>query len=217
MPTVNETIDRIVDAPSWNQRITQIRLIPQNHGTGEHPRIYAEIARQLYLPHLAPDFAYIHEARFYGEEYFQEVFSSAVRATDGFTLVSENDLAKTLEDDPRTLLVFRTILGLTREEFAQSTTLAGKAGGLRPLTPGKVDSMERHGARTEGEQAFIAARTLIDLCISNRHQGHKKEGNLEAVTKESRRSGRVLAWVASRQSSSSNSRGCRGGRWQAHA
>jgi hypothetical protein len=57
-------------------------------------------------------------------------------------------------------LVFRTILGLTREEFAHSTTLSSEPVGLPSLTPGKVDSMERHGSATNETQARAAARTL---------------------------------------------------------
>lgn len=160
MPAANETIKRIVEAPDWNQRVAQIRLVPQHHGTGEHAHIFAEIARVLYLPHLAPDFAYIHEAPFYEQNYFLEAYDAAHRATNGFADVSEDDLTEALQNDPRTLLVFRTILGLTRDEFAQSTALAAKPAGLPPLTPAKVDSMERHGSATDVNQARVAAKTL---------------------------------------------------------
>jgi hypothetical protein len=64
--TIQETVAKIAEANSWDQRIAQIRLIPLNHGTNEHPSIYAEIARLLYVPYLAADFAYIHENHFYG-------------------------------------------------------------------------------------------------------------------------------------------------------
>jgi hypothetical protein len=74
---IQDTITRIVEANSWDQRIAQTRLIPMNHGTNEHPSIYAEIARLLYVPHLAPDFAYIHEDHFYGREYFEQVYADA--------------------------------------------------------------------------------------------------------------------------------------------
>lgn len=163
MPTASETIERVVEAAGWNQRVAQIRLIPQHHGTGEHAQIFAEIARVLYLPHLAPDFAYIHEAPFYEQGYFLGAYDAAHRATRGFADVSEDDLTKALQSDPRTLLVFRTILGLTRDEFAQSTTLAAKPVGLRPLTPAKVDSMERHGSATDADQARVAAKTLAQV------------------------------------------------------
>src|ERR1035437_8377206 len=152
MPTSDQTIERIVEASGLNQRVAQIRLVPQNHGTGEHVRIFAEVARVLYLPHLAPDFAYIHEAPFYEQTYFLEAYSAAHRATDGFASVSEDDLTRTLQTDPKTLLVFRTILSLTRDEFAHSTTLAGKPVGLPSLTSAKVDSMERHGSATNEKQ-----------------------------------------------------------------
>ena len=160
MTKAGGTIDRIVEASDWNQRVAQIRLIPQHHGTGEHARIFAEIARLLYLPHLAPDFAYIHEASFYEPKFFAAAYDAAHRATAGFTEITEDDLTKTVQNEPRTLLVFRTIMGLTREEFAQSTTLAGQPVGLPPLTSGKIDSMERHGSAINSDQARAAAKTL---------------------------------------------------------
>jgi hypothetical protein len=61
---IQDTITKIAEATNWDQRIAQIRLIPQNHGINEHPNIYAEVARLLYVPHLAADFAYIHEDHF---------------------------------------------------------------------------------------------------------------------------------------------------------
>ena len=73
MPTSEETVERIAAAPSWNQRIAQIRLIPQHHGTGEHVGIYAAVARRLYLEHLAPDFAYVNEAPFYERGAFRRL------------------------------------------------------------------------------------------------------------------------------------------------
>jgi hypothetical protein len=163
MPNISETIKRIVEAPNWNQRVAQIRLIPQNHGTGEHAGIFAEVARLMYLPNLAPDFAYIHEAPFYEEKYFLETYSAASQATDEFLEVSEDNLTRAIKENPKTLLVFRTILGLTREEFASSTVVVGELAGLPPLTPGKVDSMERSGTAAKDEQANVAAKTISQV------------------------------------------------------
>ena len=160
MPTINETIERIVEAPGWNQRVAQIRLVPQRHGTGEHSKIFAEIARVLYVPSLAHDFAYIHRAPFCEKTFFLDAYETAFRATSGFTRISEDELVKVLADDPQTLLVFRTILGLTREEFAHSTMLAGEPVGLPSLSSAKVDSMERNSSSTSEPQARVAARTL---------------------------------------------------------
>lgn len=161
MPTSDETVERIVAAAGWNQRIAQIRLIPQHHGTGEHAGIYASVARRLYLEHLAPDFAYVHEAPFYEREHFQAAYDAADAATAGFTHVGEDDLTRALADAPRALLVFRTILGLTKDEFAHSTMLAGMPVGLAPLSSGKVDSMERTGTATSDAQARVAAKTIV--------------------------------------------------------
>lgn len=161
--TSEETLAGIVNATGWNQRIAKIRLIPQRHGTGEHTGIYAAVARTLYLPHLAPDFAYVHDSPFYGLARFQEAYEAAHRETAGFTRVSEDNLAATLTTEPRTLLVFRTILGLTKEEFAHSTLLAGAPAGLPALSMGKVDSMERSGTNTSAVQARVAATTLCQV------------------------------------------------------
>ena len=97
MSNIQDTITRIAEANSWDQRIAQIRLIPLNHGTNEHPSIYAEIARLLYVPHLAADFAYIHEDHFYGREYFEQVYADAYVATAGFTKVTEAELTSVLD------------------------------------------------------------------------------------------------------------------------
>jgi hypothetical protein len=160
---IQDTITKIAEANSWDQRIAQIRLIPLNHGTNEHPSVYAEIARLLYVPHLAADFAYIHVNHFYGREYFEQVYADAYAATAGFTEVTEARLTSVLVDNPRTLLVFRTIMGLTKGEFAHATIMAGEPIGLSPLSPNKVDAMERDGTATNNEQATVAAKTLSKI------------------------------------------------------
>ncbi len=122
--------------------------------------IFAKIARELYLPHLAPDFAYVHEAPFYGRAHFQAAYDTASNATNGFTQVDEETLTRVLVEAPRSLLVFRTMLGLTKDEFAHSTTIAGEQAGLEELSAGKIDSMERRGTATKLNQARVAARTI---------------------------------------------------------
>ncbi len=59
MTTIEETVQRIVNAPTWDQRIALVRQIPARHGTDDRPQIYAEVARQLYVAHLTPDYAYV--------------------------------------------------------------------------------------------------------------------------------------------------------------
>jgi hypothetical protein len=161
--SADDTISKIVNAPTWDRRVAEIRLIPQKHGTGDHARIFAAVAREAYVPNLAADFAYIHEASFYEQEYFQEVYTAAHSATQGFTQTDEVHLASVIRADPRILLVFRTIMGLTKEEFAYSTALAGEPVGLKALSPGKVDAMERKGTVTTAEQARVTARALTAI------------------------------------------------------
>jgi hypothetical protein len=173
--TIEATISAILGAETWTQRVQQIRLIPQRHGTGEHGSIYAAVARALYMPHLAPDFAYIHEAPFYEPAHFFRAYDEADRLTAGFSRVAESDLADALAQYPGTLLVFRTLLGLTKEEFAHSSVLAAGPANLTALSPSQIDAMERATVAAElrqparaaaaraARQATVAARTIVEV------------------------------------------------------
>ncbi len=163
MPSIEETLKQIEETTSWDARVAAFRQIPENHGLAEHVAVYAGLARSLYVPHLVPDFAYIHNSPFYEKEFFGEVYAVANTETNGFQDVSESDLVRVLQKDPRTLLVFRTIMGLTKDEFAHSTALVATPLDLEPLTKSKVDSMERKGTRTSDDTALVAARTLTQI------------------------------------------------------
>jgi hypothetical protein len=160
MSSPGTTIQSVVDAANWDQRVARIRLVAQNHAPTELPGIYAEIARQAYVPHLAPDFAYIHEAQFYDRPYFAEVYASVDEATEGFTRVDEQHLARVLQTDPRRLLVLRTIIGLTKDEFAHSTALLAEPMGVKKISGGKIGSCEQSGTPLPDDQARLIARTL---------------------------------------------------------
>lgn len=169
--TVEATIQAILTAATWTQRIQQIRLVPQRHGTEDHGAIYAAVARVLYMPHLAPDFAYIHESPFYETAHFFAAYDEAARLTGNFTRTAEADIQFALTQCPRTLLVFRTLLGLTKDEFAHSTLLAGGPDDLAQLSSSQIDTMERSAidaqrpatpaAVSKAEaQARVAAKTI---------------------------------------------------------
>ncbi len=158
--TIETTIQAILDASTWTQRIQQIRLIPQRHGTEHHGSFYAAVARELYMPHLAPDFAYIHESSFYETAHFFAAYDAASRLTDAFSHVDEAALQVALIECPRTLLVFRTLLGLTKDEFAHSTLLAGGPEEAAPLSSSQIDTMERsaiHAPRANTPAALVKA------------------------------------------------------------
>ncbi len=160
MPSVIETITHVESAGSWDERVARLRQIPQHHGTGVLPAIYAELARQLYVPHLGPDFAYVHWTDFYELSTFQAAYDIAVEKTQGFTRVSVEDLTQSLAEEPTTLLPLRVLTGLTKTEFAASTNLVADPLKMRPLSASKVDSMERKGSKTTTDQARVAAETL---------------------------------------------------------
>ena len=166
--SIEDTVRSILTAQTWAQRIQQIRLVPQRHGTGDHIGIYAEVARKLYLPQLAPDFAYIHSAPFYDPEHFFAAYDVASGLTQGFSLVSPEMLARAIDECPTTLLVFRTLLSLTKEEFAHSTTLLATRMGIPPLSASVIDKMERSAVdaprkRPKGAKARMKAETQARL------------------------------------------------------
>ncbi len=163
MPTTEDTIQGIVNASTWDQRVARVRQIPARHGTNEHPRIYAEIARRLYVANLAPDYAYIPVQDFFEPPHFARAYAKAVEATGGFTQVTVADLSAAIQADPTMLLPLRVITGLLKNEFAGSTKIVAEALGLRPLSASKVDSMERSGTATSPEQARVAAETLDQI------------------------------------------------------
>jgi hypothetical protein len=156
------TISQVTSAPTWDKRVALIRLIAQRHGTAEHSRIYAAIARAAYVPHLAPDFAYIHESEFYERDTFRSAYAVASEETSDFSTVDESHLAGVLERYPKTLLVFRTMLGLAKSEFAQATVLV--AGDVASgVSVSRVDSMEKHGKVVKGPIAALIAKTITQV------------------------------------------------------
>ncbi|ETB35825.1 MULTISPECIES: hypothetical protein [Mycobacterium avium complex (MAC)] len=167
MTTVDETVEAIAAADTWDKRVGEIRLIPERHGKGEHSAVFAAVARELYVPYLAPDFAFIHDAPFYDDDHFGAVYAAAESATNGFTKVGVDDLAALLDANSQTLLVFRTITGLLKNEFASTTTLVAEqlGDGSAPISPGTVDGAEKRGSKLTPEQARVLAHT-IDLLVS---------------------------------------------------
>jgi hypothetical protein len=163
MTSTANTISQIVNSKSWDERIARLRQIPQRHGTNEHAAIYAEVASLLYVPHLAPDYAYVHSAEFYELPHFRQAYQKANAATAGFTKVSVEHLAASVQSEPTVLLPLRVITGLTKTEFAASTKLVAEPLGVKPLSPNKVDSMERSGTTTSAEQALVAAQTIDQI------------------------------------------------------
>lgn len=163
MAKVEDTVGSIAGASTWDQRVARFRQIPQHHGTDEHAAIYAEVAKRLYVPHLAPDFAYAPQLDFYELPHFEAAYDKLARATDGFTDTTVERLTDAIQAEPVVLLPLRTITGLLKKEFAWSTKLVAEPLGLKPLSDNKVDSMERSGSATSAAQARVAAETVDQI------------------------------------------------------
>lgn len=114
MATIEQTIDYIVAARTWDQRVARIRQIPQRHGTNEHATIHADVAMLLYVPHLAPDYAYVPTLDFYELPHFQHAYDKLVAATAEFSDVTVDRLAAAIQAEPTILLPLRTMTGLSR-------------------------------------------------------------------------------------------------------
>lgn len=158
--SIEETVEAILGAETWAQRIAQIRLVPQRHGTGEHTTIFAEVARRLYMPYLAPDFAFIHEAPFYDREHFFAAYEATEVLTEKFSRIAEADLATTILRCPTTLLVFRTLIGLTKNEFAHSTVIATANLEIAALSGAQVDNLEKSEVTIDAPITAAARKSL---------------------------------------------------------
>lgn len=164
--TIDETVEAATIAATWDARVAVIRLIPERFGTASHPEVYAAIARRVYVPNLAPDFAYVHWRDDYELRPFQDAYDRAEALTNNFLSVSQPDLRDTILNEPRTLRVFRVILGFTAQEFAAATRLVAEAEGTSPLTTGRVRSIEA-GVAPRPAAADCCAR-VIDLAMTRR-------------------------------------------------
>lgn len=85
MPAADDAINAVAASATWDARVALIRKIPEQFGTAEHALIYGSIAREAYVPHLAPDFAYVHWRDDYELFSIQDAYARGpvVRDTDG--------------------------------------------------------------------------------------------------------------------------------------
>lgn len=162
MTSIEQTVASILAAPSMDERVARIRLVPEHHGIAEHSAIYAAVAGAGYANLMTPDYSYVFETDFYTELHFLEAYAAAARATAGFSVTDVETLAEVIEKEPTTLLVFRTITGLLKPEFANATELVSELVPDLPerVSANKVDSMEKKGSKTDRGIARLCAETL---------------------------------------------------------
>lgn len=152
--------EQVAAAPSWDARVALIRKVPETFGKAQHQAIYAAIAERVYVPAVTADFGYVHWRPDYELAPLEAAYADAASATRGFHDVSPVDLQRVLTDHPRTLQVFRLLLGLTFPEFTEAC--AAVAGTSR-FSKGSIRAMEAGTTPPVAVAAICAA--VIDLMM----------------------------------------------------
>jgi len=162
LPDIDTLVKAVLTAESWDARVALVRKIPEHFGTAQHQDVYAAIAQQVYVPNLAPDFAYIHWVADYEVEPLETAYAAAHDLTKGFGTVDRDTLTATLRQTPGTLRVFRLLLGLTTQEFAATTQIVMELeDGLKALGNSRVKGIE--GGRAVGDAEARTCAAVIDL------------------------------------------------------
>jgi len=144
-----EPVLRSQNVVGWRRVLDEVFALPPSEREAALTTI-----RPIYEGRLAPQFhAVPWGASLHEREAFRTAYRSAHRLTAGFTKTSEADLLATLEADPRTLLVFRLILGYTIAELASALELLNVEGATRPT----LDALEHgRGTLTSARRAVLA-------------------------------------------------------------
>jgi hypothetical protein len=164
MSSAAETATAIVSSPDWNTRVARLRRVPEEFGMSQHAAIYSIVARDAYVPFLAPDFAYVHWTDDYELARVQDSYDQAYAATHGFMNVDEETLRVAVLASPRALRTFRLLLGLTWPELAASTALVSEDSALRPVGKDTVKAIESGRTPTAEQAAQLA--TVIHRAMS---------------------------------------------------
>jgi hypothetical protein len=192
--SIEDSVEGIASATDWNARVALIRLIPEKFGTAKHQEVYSAVAKRVYVPTLAPDFAYIHWDDDYELPLAQSTYDLAFSATAGFTKVSLVELAATLETAPTTLRVFRLILGFTAQEFAAATALV-VGPEEKAVTTSRIRAIEGGASSRLGKTLNVCA-SVIDQSMRRELFGPPPSDDLRLKTdKPDTRSG----WQTVRQ------------------
>jgi hypothetical protein len=107
----------IANAPTWDVRVQRVRQVPEMYGLAQQARVYAAIAEHVYKPSLSPMFAHVPWREDYELGPFKEAYAEAYERTAGFVNVTDEDLREALLNAPRSLRVFRMLLGYTADEL----------------------------------------------------------------------------------------------------
>lgn len=155
-------LKRIEEAATWDDRVEEIRRIPDKFGVAHHQKAYAAVAETMYAPHLAANFAHVLWTDKYELRHFETAYSEADRLTVGFTKGTPGDLARVLQEAPNALLVFRTIIGYRQVELAVAATQVAKDIGAKGISQGRINGIE-NGSVPSDDDARTCGETIHRL------------------------------------------------------
>lgn len=163
MSDLTAIAEEAATATTWDARVALIRRVPELFGTGQQSAVYAAIAARVYQTAIEPDFAYIHWRDEYELPELVEAYKDAERETAGFHRVSRESLAAAVQSFPRTLRVFRLLLGLTTSEFGEACSIVAERFQLANVAKATVKTIESGGRVTYARAETCAA--VIDLAM----------------------------------------------------
>src|SRR3954467_6593466 len=105
MTDIDATVEEVAASEDWNARVALIRRVPENFGKASHRDVYARIAERVYVPNLAPDFAYVHWLPQYELAPIEDAYAQAHELTKGFRATDLEALKATLTAQSRTLII----------------------------------------------------------------------------------------------------------------
>lgn len=160
---VDALLTQVVEG-DWIERVSAVRSVPSEFPGREHAAVYAEVSRAFYVPKLAPHFHIIPwPEKFLDRQTFQVGYATASSTTDGFSDTTPAAISRALETDPRSLRIFRLIIGYTPGEVAEALR------ALHDVTLGTsaIERMETSGVAPRGAAtAFQALGELLSTVVS---------------------------------------------------
>lgn len=98
---VSELVNAVENG-SWAERVAAVRSVPAEFPGRELTSVYAELARQCYVPNLAPHFhIFSWPERFLDRDAFLEAYQVAATVTEDFSSISGDRIAAAIQQDPR--------------------------------------------------------------------------------------------------------------------
>ena len=157
---VEELVAKI-DAGTWAERVAAVRSVPAEFPGRELASVYAEVARNYYVPSLAPHFHIIPwPEKFLDRSGFFEAYQVAVEATAHFSNSGGDQIADAIRKDPRSLRIFRLIIGYSPSELREVVKAFADVS-----VP--VDSLENGGkVSARVEQALPIVGRLLSQIVA---------------------------------------------------